>query len=158
MARTAKDTTGCDKMEIEQIMELVDMVSNLDIEEISIETAEIKLSMTKGARAVVHTSAPTPPATPEEAQGFAKAVDYNAPAESTGEPMASSGQVKYAKDMVKKLFGIDHRAATDFFAHQLGMTMNEIPDIETWESTLTKDMAGLVLDAMEMAVKKGRMS
>jgi len=71
--------------------------------------------------------------------------------------MASAFQVKYARDLMLKIFGEDDKQALDFLAHKLGIPMNEVPDIESWDDTLTVDMVSSIIDGLQPMYKgKGK--
>ena len=67
--------------------------------------------------------------------------------------IATDGQIKFTRDLVQKVFGSDERAAIDFMAHALEIPMDEIPDMESWETTLARQMAGVLLDRLEVMYK-----
>ena len=67
--------------------------------------------------------------------------------------MASPFQVKYARDLMLKIFGADDRQALDFLAHTLAVPMNEVPDIESWDNTLTVDMVSSIIDGLQPMYK-----
>ncbi len=71
--------------------------------------------------------------------------------------MASPFQVKYARDLIAKVFGEDERASLDFLAHALELPMNDVPNIDTWDETLTIDMVSTIIDGLQpMHKTKGR--
>ena len=51
--------------------------------------------------------------------------------------------------MINKEFGNNYERAKDFLAHVWDLPFNEVPAMDTWERTLTIEMAGAVLDYME---------
>ena len=69
---------------------------------------------------------------------------------------ASPFQVKYARDLMTKVFGTDERMALDFLAHTLEVPMGEVPDIATWDDSLTVDMVSSILDALQPMHSKSR--
>ena len=60
--------------------------------------------------------------------------------------IASPGQVKYARDMVGKKFEGNMDASVDWLAHLMEVPLSEVPHPSTWDSTLTNEMAGIILD------------
>jgi len=60
--------------------------------------------------------------------------------------IASPGQVKYARDMVGKKFEGNMDASVDWLAHLMEVPLSEVPHPSTWDSTLTNEMAGTILD------------
>ena len=56
-----------------------------------------------------------------------------------------------------KIFGKDDRLALDFLAHTLGVPMNEVPEIEAWDDSLSIDMVSLIIDGLQPMYKgKGK--
>ena len=90
--------------------------------------------------------------TPVEETLFTTAADYVEPA--LDEDIASPGQVKYARDLIQKEFGLDTGKARDVLAHLLELPLSEVPDVDTWDTTLTREMAGVILDTMERKRKR----
>jgi hypothetical protein len=73
--------------------------------------------------------------------------------------MASEFQVKYARDLIAKVFCEDDRQSSDFLAHTLEVPMDEVPDINTWDDTLTIDMVSSIIDGLQpMHRKSGKRS
>ena len=68
--------------------------------------------------------------------------------------MASPAQVKFARDLIRKVFGNDETASLDFLAHTLEILLEEIPDIETWDTSLTIEMVSAIIDALEPMLEK----
>ena len=66
---------------------------------------------------------------------------------STDPNIASAGQVKYARDMVGKKFEGNMDASVDWLAHLMELPLADVPHPSTWDTTLTKDMAGIILTA-----------
>lgn len=84
-----------------------------------------------------------------------KAKTVETKQDNFGDPSkASTGQIKFARDLLDKVFGSDERAIEDFLAHVWGLPINEVPDIDTWEETLTKDMVGPILDKLELMYRQ----
>ena len=78
---------------------------------------------------------------------------------NTAPGMASEFQVKYARDLISKVFGEDDRQSSDFLAHTLELPMDEVPDIDTWDDTLTIDMVSSIIDGLQpMHRKSGKRS
>ena len=47
--------------------------------------------------------------------------------------------------------------ALDFLAHTLGVPMNEVPEIEAWDDSLSVDMVSLIIDGLQPMYKgKGK--
>ena len=70
--------------------------------------------------------------------------------ESNAAPgMASEFQVKYARDLIRKVFGNDESAGLDFLAHTLEMLLEDVPDIDTWDTALTIEMVSSIIDTLQ---------
>ena len=70
--------------------------------------------------------------------------------ESNAAPgMASEFQVKYARDLIRKVFGNDESAGLDFLAHTLEMLLEDVPDIGTWDTALTIEMVSSIIDTLQ---------
>ena len=70
--------------------------------------------------------------------------------ESNAAPgMASEFQIKYARDLIRKVFGNDESAGLDFLAHTLEMLLEDVPDIDTWDTALTIGMVSSIIDALQ---------
>ena len=70
--------------------------------------------------------------------------------ESNAAPgMASEFQVKYARDLIRKIFGNDESAGLDFLAHTLELLLEDVPDIDTWDTTLTVEMVSSIIDTLQ---------
>tara|TARA_B100000029_G_scaffold241014_2_gene238231 strand:+ start:21547 stop:21957 length:411 start_codon:yes stop_codon:yes gene_type:complete len=76
------------------------------------------------------------------------------PSKKPNDGMASAFQVKYARDLIGKVFGEDDRQSFDFLAHTLEIPMAEVPDIGTWDETLTVDMVSAIIDGLQPMYKK----
>ncbi len=68
---------------------------------------------------------------------------------STDTNIASPGQVKYARDMVGKKFEGNMDASVDWLAHLMEVPLADVPHPSTWDTMLTRDMAGVILDNLE---------
>jgi len=62
---------------------------------------------------------------------------------------ATPFQIKYARDLMNTVFGEDERMALDFLAHTLEVPMQDVPDISTWDETLTSDMASSIITPLK---------
>ena len=60
--------------------------------------------------------------------------------------IASPGQVKYARDMVGKKFEGNMDGCVDWLAHLMEVPLTDVPHPSTWDTTLTNEMAGTILD------------
>ena len=78
--------------------------------------------------------------------------------ETAGDPsIATPGQVKYAKDLMQKVFGENEESGLDFLAHTLEVPLSEVQDTDAWDGNLTKEMAGTIIDKLDSMhrIKKG---
>ena len=126
----------------EEIIEMMNVVKDLELAKVKIKTDAYELSIELEGGVGV----PNPILPPA---AFQVANEYQPPEPATEEGMASPAQVKYARDMVKKEFGNDDSRVREFLAEMMGVMLVEVPSMETWDRTLTREMAGLILDAME---------
>ena len=126
-----------------EILELLDKVNGMSFTEIEIEAEGITLKIkrqAKEAKAVLRNS----PNTIEEFGGF------STPKKLRQFRLAvSSGQVKYARDLLQKSFNGDDRESMDFLAHTLEIPLQEIDHPDTWDETMTREMAAIILDPLE---------
>jgi len=77
--------------------------------------------------------------------------------ESNSAPgMASELQVKFARDLISKVFGNDESAGLDFLAHTLEMLLEDVPDIDTWDTALTIDMVSAIIDVLQPMHNKSK--
>ena len=67
---------------------------------------------------------------------------------------ATPGQIKYARDLIDKVFDGIESNAMDYLAHTLELPLAEIPEPSTWEATLTKEMVGPIIDALDRMYKR----
>mgnify|MGYP001586985608 CR=1 FL=1 len=74
----------------------------------------------------------------------------------TNTNLASAGQIKFARDLIQKNFLNNERDAMDFLAHSLEIPMSDIPEISTWESSLSRDMVGPMIDSLESMWKRNK--
>jgi len=62
---------------------------------------------------------------------------------------ATPFQVKYARDLMGSVFGGDERMSLDFLARTLEIPMEEVPEMSTWDDTLTADMASSIITPLK---------
>ena len=70
--------------------------------------------------------------------------------------IATAGQIKFARDLIGKVFSNDERAASDFLAYALEIPLADVPDMDSWENTMTKTMVSDILDRLEPMWKSNR--
>ena len=131
-------------MNIEEIKDILELIAELDvIGEVKIVSGDINIQVKK----VGTTTAPL----------FTKATNYTSTEENNEPPktkeasgnVATPGQLKYARDLIEKVFDGESRNAMDYLAHTLELPLADIPEPERWETTLTKDMVGPIIDALD---------
>ena len=130
-------------MDEQTILEMIGMIADMDNVQIcEIEKDGTRIRVEKTGSPIESVADPIP-----EMSGFASAKNYTPAAPDT--TLASPGQVKYARDMINKEFGTNYDRARDFLAHVWELPYNDVPAMDTWDETLTIEMAGAVLDYME---------
>ena len=133
--------------EIIKIIEKVESMASIAKVSIKSDDLEIKIEKAPVTGARPTSSSPTTNGIEVPAFEVASARKKSAPG------MASPFQVKYARDLMLKIFGADDRQALDFLAHTLAVPMNEVPDIESWDDTLTVDMVSSIIDGLQPMYK-----
>ena len=139
-------------MQMKDIMELLERIDKMKtITDVEVTFDDTSISVKRVLEVTDSVEEPILPL-------FAKA---SAPAALTvpitNDPsIATAGQIKFARDLVAKVFGGDDRAAMEFLAHALQLPLSEVPDIETWEGNMTKDMVSDILDRLEPLWKSKR--
>lgn len=140
-------------MQTKDILKVLEKIDNMQtINEVELDLGDVRIS-------VKRTTVTYEPASEPNRPTFQKASTSSAlatPMASQDPNIATPGQIKFARDLVSKVFGNDERAAIDFLAHSLDLPLVEVPDMSTWESTLTKDMVSIILDRLEPMWKRGR--
>ena len=134
------------KMETKEIIKLLEKIQKMEaVKEVEVTKGDFSIKVTEvGQRSPKKII-------PKVVDSFNKAALKE---ETTNDnSIATDGQIKFTRDLVQKVFGSDERAAIDFMAHALEIPMDEIPDMESWETTLTRQMAGVLLDRLEVMYK-----
>ena len=139
-------------MKSKEIIEILNTIDELrTITDVDIDFGDITISV---KRALAPSDTVVEPILPV----FTKA---SAPAASTvpvatDHSIATAGQIKFARDLVNKVFSGDDRAAMEFLAHALQLPLSEVPDINEWDNNLSKDMVSEILDRLEPLWKNNR--
>ena len=139
-------------MKSKEIIEILNTIDELrTITDVDIDVGDISISV---KRALAPSDSVVEPILPV----FTKA---SAPAASTvpvttDHSIATAGQIKFARDLVNKVFSGDDRAAMEFLAHALQLPLSEVPDINEWDNNLSKDMVSEILDRLEPLWKNNR--
>ena len=122
-------------MKAKEIIEIIEKIESMNsITKISIKSEGIEIDVEKTKQNTVRSVQPTQHISNErENTNFETAALRKKAAPG----MASAFQVKYARDLMMKIFGTDDRLALDFLAHTLGVPMKEVPEIEAVATLLS---------------------
>lgn len=131
-------------MNIEEIEKILTMVEESSLTDVKIKVGDTEIHVRKGED--------KPPL-------FAKAssLETSVPKKNNTPVIgnnATPGQIKYARDLIDKAFDGIESNAMDYLAHTLELPLAEIPEPSTWEATLTKDMVGPIIDALDRMYKR----
>jgi len=139
-------------MNVEEIKEIIKLISESDtIGEIKLVSGDVKIKLKKiGKDVVVFNERTAPPPT------FSKASTIETQKKAPEGNNATPGQIKFARDLVEKVFEGDDRAAMDAIAHALELPLSDIPDLDTWDTTLTRDMVGPIIDRLGAMYKMSK--
>lgn len=125
-----------------EVEELLDKVDKMSFTEIEVEVEGISIKMKREPKEA-KTAVRSTQNVIEEFGGFATAKEVKAPG------LASNGQVKYARDLITKSFSGDDRGMMDFLAHTLEIAIQDVDHPDTWDETMTREMAAVILDPLE---------
>ena len=137
-----------------ELIKIIEKIESMkSITKISIKSEDLEIEIEKtpvtGARPISNTSKTNEIEVPLFETATAR--------KQTAPGMASAFQVKYARDIMMKIFGTDDRQALDFLAHTLAVPMNEVPEIDSWDTDLTVDMVSSIIDGLQPMYKgKGK--
>ena len=135
---------------MDEIIKILDKIEEMTtVGQITIKSGDIEISVTKTTQQTIHaTSLPV----------FSRASESTPTAtrSNTAPGQASEFQVKYARDLMAKVFGEDEKGGLDFLAHTLEIPMTDVPDISQWDSMLSQDMVGNIIDALSPMHKNKR--
>jgi len=127
---------------MKKILELLDKVNEMSFDEIEIDAEGIMVKVKRQPKVI--TSQSRQSSNPlDEFGGFATAKEVKDPG------LASHGQVKYARDLLTRSFANDEVAYMDFLAHTLELPMQDIAHPDTWDDTMTREMAAVILNPLE---------
>ncbi len=127
--------------EILKILEKIENMKTIGMIKVKSEDFELVVKKVKPRKQIVK----------REPNNSSKPIITN---KKSNDGMASAFQVKYARDLIGKVFGEDDRQSSDFLAHILELPMDEVPDIDTWDETLTIDMVSAIIDGLQPMHKK----
>ncbi len=137
-----------------ELIKIIEKIESMEsITRISIKSEDLEIEIEKtpvtGVRPISNTSKTNEIEVP--------LFETAAVRKQTAPGMASAFQVKYARDLMMKIFGTDDRQALDFLAHTLAVPMNEVPEIDSWDTDLTVDMVSSIIDGLQPMYKgKGK--
>lgn len=134
---------------MKDVIKILDKIEEMTtIGELTIKMEGVEITVVKITQAIPTGPLPT----------FAKASDGipTATRSNTAPGQASEFQVKYARDLMAKVFGEDEKGGLDFLAHTLEIPMTDVPDISQWDSMLSQDMVGNIIDALSPMHKNKR--
>ena len=121
------------RAEIVKILKEIDDMKEITKVKIKMEGVEISVEKTKNKVTPVVTKSSGPKSNHLD-------VDHS---------KATAFQVKYARDLMGSVFNGDERMSLDFLAHTLEVPMEEVPDMSTWDETLTADMASSIITPLK---------
>ena len=135
-------------MKYNEIIELIEKIdSSANITGVKIKDGDFSIRIKKKPNSMPNLTVSEPVVKEiTQTNDFAPASTMVA---STDPNIASAGQVKYARDMVGKKFEGNMDASVDWLAHLMELPLADVPHPSTWDTTLTKDMAGIILDSLE---------
>ena len=139
-------------MKSKEIIEILNTIDELrTITDVNIDIGDISISVKRTLSSSDSVEEPILPVFTKASTPAALAVPM-----TTDHSIATAGQIKFARDLVGKVFGGDDRAAMEFLAHALQLPLSEVPDINEWDNNLSKDMVSEILDRLEPLWKNNR--
>jgi len=136
---------------MDEIIKILDKIEEMTtVEQITIKSGDTEISVTKTTQQSIVHETPLPV--------FSRASESipTATKSNTTPGQASEFQVKYARDLMIKVFGEDEKGGLDFLAHTLEIPLTDVPEIEEWD-VLSQDMVGNIIDALS-PMHKGKRS
>jgi len=120
------------------ILEVIDKLKELDYDEVTIDAPEFKLSLKRSGSLTVSSQAP------QATRVIDTIVNEDKPA-----GLASTKQVKYVRDVMMKEFENNDEPMINYLAHLLELPVFEVPHPDSWDETLTIEMAEAILNDYE---------
>ena len=117
------------------ILEVIDKLKELDYDEVTIDAPEFKLSLKRSGSLTVSSQAP------QATRVIDTIVNEDKPA-----GLASTKQVKYVRDVMMKEFENNDEPMINYLAHLLELPVFEVPHPDSWDETLTIEMAEAILN------------
>ena len=124
------------------LIEILEKLDTMNFSEIEVEHDGMSVKIKRQPKAVKQVTRNSPNAI-DEFGGFSTAREVKDPG------LASHGQVKYARDLIIKSFTGDDRGMMDFLAHTLEIAIQDVDHPDTWDETMTREMAAIILDPLE---------
>ena len=121
------------------ILEVIDKLKELDYDEITIDSPDFKLSLRRSSSGSPMVSV---------AQAPTRIID-TVVNENKKPGLASTKQVKYVRDVMVREFENKDDAMLNYLAHLLELPIFEVPHPESWDETLTIEMAEAILNDWE---------
>lgn len=139
-------------MKSKEIIEILNTIDELKtITDVNIDVGDISISVKRSLAPSDSVEEPILPVFTKASAPATLAVPM-----TTDHSIATAGQIKFARDLVGKVFAGDDRAAMEFLAHALQLPLSEVPDITEWDNNLSKDMVSEILDRLEPLWKNNR--
>ena len=121
------------------ILEVIDKLKELDYDEITLDGPDFKLSLRRKSN-----GSPTVSVSQSPARIIDTVVN------EVKEPgLASTKQVKYVRDVMVREFDNNDDQLINYLAHLLELPVVEVPHPESWDDTLTVEMAEAILNDWE---------
>ena len=121
------------------ILEVIDKLKELDYDEIILDGPDFKLSLRRKSN-----GSPTVSVSQSPARIIDTVVN------EVKEPgLASTKQVKYVRDVMVREFDNNDDQLINYLAHLLELPVFEVPHPESWDDTLTVEMAEAILNDWE---------
>ena len=124
------------------LIEILDKLETMNFSEIELEVEGISVKVKRTPKVVSKPDRASKHML-EEFGGFSTAKEVKAPG------LASAGQVKYARDLLLKSFNDNEGEYMDFLAHTFEVALQEIDHPDTWDETMTREMATIILTSLE---------
>ena len=128
------------------ILEVIDKLKELDYDEITIDSPDFKLCLKREGSPMVSPMASEHLVVQEEPATRVIDTIVN---EAKAPGLASTKQVKYVKDVMMKDFEGHEEGMLNYLCHLLEVPLIEVPHPESWEKTLTIEMAEMILNDYE---------
>ena len=124
------------------LIEILDKLETMNFSEIEVEVEGVSVKVKRTPKVVSKPDRASQHML-EEFGGFSTAKEVKAPG------LASSGQVKYARDLLLKSFNGDEGEYMDFLAHTFEIAIQDVDHPDTWDETMTREMATIILTSLE---------